>query len=152
MHGIAKRGLALVAASSGLLLGSAAFAEAEQEQATTAHSAHSGGAATGSGVDRPAEADPGRAVAGDAVQAVSSGPLLFCGWDTAAVALDDPHTPSYCGSAAAGTSAGAPAGRPGASLIGGIVRSALNKPLAFGAAAAAGGPVGAEDPGPVRTG
>jgi ChpA-C len=47
MHGIAKRGLALVAATSGLVLGGAAVATADAGATTTATTSHSGGAVAG---------------------------------------------------------------------------------------------------------
>lgn len=53
MHGIAKRGLALVAATTGIVLGGAAIASADSGAVTNAHTSHSGGAVSGNVVQAP---------------------------------------------------------------------------------------------------
>jgi hypothetical protein len=72
MHAIAKRGLALVAATSGLVLGTATFAAADAT--TTAETSHSGGAAAGWTAQAPVNVPVN--LCGDNVQAAAIKEML----------------------------------------------------------------------------
>jgi len=89
MHGIAKRGLALVAATSGIVLGGAAVASADGATATTTQS--------------------GGAVAGWVAQAPVSVPVNVCGNSVEAIAFHEVVNGTTCknyqGAAAAATTA-----------------------------------------------
>jgi hypothetical protein len=77
MHGFAKRGLALAAATSGLVLGTAAVAAADST--ATGDASHSGGI-----------------VSGNVGNAAASIPVNFCGNTAVVVALKDTTLGSMC--------------------------------------------------------
>ncbi|MGH3417851.1 MAG: chaplin family protein [Actinocrinis sp.] len=77
MHGFAKRGLALAAATSGLLLGTAGIAAADAT--ATGDSSHSGGAASGNVVNAPVAV-----------------PVNFCGNQVLVVALKNVNEGTMC--------------------------------------------------------
>ncbi|HEU5426950.1 MAG TPA: chaplin [Actinocrinis sp.] len=77
MHGFAKRGLALAAATSGLVLGTAGIAAADAT--ATGETAHSGGAASGNVVNAPVAV-----------------PVNFCGNQALVVALKNVDEGSMC--------------------------------------------------------
>ena len=112
MHGIAKRGLALVAATSGLVLGTAAIAAADAS--TTADTSHSGGAA-----------------AGWAVQAPVNVPVKLCGVNVQAVAIKELPKGATCTSGAQGSVAQADADHSGGLVAGDVVQASGNAPILF---------------------
>ncbi len=77
MHGFAKRGLALAAATSGLVLGTAGIAAADAT--ATGETAHSGGAASGNVVNAPVAV-----------------PVNFCGNQALVIALKNVDEGSMC--------------------------------------------------------
>src|SRR6185437_7537242 len=77
MHGFAKRGLALAAATSGLVLGTAGIAAADAT--ATGETAHSGGAASGNVVNAPVAV-----------------PVNFCGNQALVIALKNVDEGSTC--------------------------------------------------------
>lgn len=77
MHGFAKRGLALAAATSGLVLGTAGIAAADAT--ATGETSHSGGAASGNVVNAPVAV-----------------PVNFCGNQALVVALRNVDEGSLC--------------------------------------------------------
>lgn len=111
MHGIAKRGLALVAATSGLIFGSAAFAAADS--ATTAETSHSGGI-----------------VAGQVVQVPANIPVKLCGENLQAGAVRERLRGTVC-TTGAGVADTASSDRSGGIGSGNIVQGALNTPVLF---------------------
>ena len=113
MHGIAKRGLALVAATSGLVLGTATFAAADSA-ATTADSSHSGGA-----------------VAGWDVQAPVNVPVKLCGVNVQAVAAKEHAKHTACVTGPTGAVAQAQANHSGGIASGNIVQATANAPILF---------------------
>ena len=112
MHGIAKRGLALVAATSGLVLGTATFAAADAT--TTADTSHSGGA-----------------VAGWAVQAPVNVPVKLCGVNVQAVAIKEMPKGTTCHTGHLGAVAQADADHSGGIVSGDVVQAAANAPILF---------------------
>lgn len=112
MHGIAKRGLALVAATSGLVLGTATFAAADAT--TTADTSHSGGA-----------------VAGWAVQAPVNVPVKLCGVNVQAVAIKEMPKGTTCTTGAQGSVAQADAEHNGGIVSGDVVQASGNAPILF---------------------
>ena len=112
MHGIAKRGLALVAATSGLVLGTATFAAADAT--TTADTSHSGGA-----------------VAGWAVQAPVNVPVKLCGVNVQAVAIKEMPKSTTCKTGPQGAVAQADANHSGGIVAGNVVQAAANAPILF---------------------
>jgi len=112
MHGIAKRGLALVAATSGLVLGTATFAAADAT--TTADTSHSGGA-----------------VAGWAVQAPVNVPVKLCGVNVQAVAIKEMPKGTTCHTGHLGAVAQADADHSGGLVSGNVVQAAANAPILF---------------------
>ena len=111
MHGIAKRGLALVAATSGLVLGTATFAAADSAS-TTADTSHSGGA-----------------VAGWAVQAPVNVPVKLCGVNVQAVAIKELPKSTTCTTGATGAAAQADTEHSGGLVAGNVVQAAANAPI-----------------------
>jgi hypothetical protein len=77
MHGFAKRGLALAAATSGLVLGTAGIAAADAT--ATGETSHSGGAASGNVVNAPVAV-----------------PVNFCGNQAVVIALKNVDEGSMC--------------------------------------------------------
>src|SRR5581483_3190743 len=77
MHGFAKRGLALAAATSGLVLGTAGIAAADAT--ATGESSHSGGAISGNVVNAPVAV-----------------PVNFCGNQALVIALKNVDEGSMC--------------------------------------------------------
>ena len=112
MHGIAKRGLALVAATSGLMLGSAAIAAADAT--TTADTSHSGGA-----------------VAGWTAQVPVNVPVKLCGVNVQAVAIKEMPKSTTCHTGAQGAVAQADASHNGGLVSGDVVQAAGNAPILF---------------------
>ena len=112
MHGIAKRGLALVAATSGLVLGTATFAAADAT--TTADTSHSGGA-----------------VAGWTAQAPVNGPVKLCGVTVQAVAINELPKATTCKTGAQGAVAQADADHSGGIVAGNVVQATGNAPILF---------------------
>jgi hypothetical protein len=108
MHGIAKRGLALVAATSGLVLGTAAFAAADSASAT-ADTGRSGGA-----------------VAGWAVQAPVNVPVKLCGVSVQDGTIREMSKGATCTTGATGVVAQADPDRSG-----GVVQAAAHAPVLF---------------------
>jgi ChpA-C len=112
MHGIAKRGLALVAATSGLVLGTAAIAAADAS--TTADTSHSGGA-----------------VAGWTAQVPANVPVKLCGVNVQAVALKELPKSSTCHTGALGAVAKADADHSGGIVSGNVAQVAGSVPVLF---------------------
>ena len=112
MHGIAKRGLALVAATSGLVLGTATFAAADAT--TTADTSHSPGA-----------------VAGWAVQAPVNVPVKLCGVNVQAVAIKEMPKSTHCTTGPQGSVAQADADHSGGIASGNVVQASGNAPILF---------------------
>jgi hypothetical protein len=112
MHGIAKRGLALVAATSGLMLGSAAIASADAT--TTADTSHSGGA-----------------VAGITAQVPANVPVKLCNVNVQAIALKEKTHSTTCTTGALGAVAKADADHSGGIVSGNVAQVAGSVPVLF---------------------
>ena len=136
MQGIAKRGLALFAATSGLALGPAGIAAAD---AAPADGSHSDGTTAGwtaqapvnvpvtLGGDGPVAAAP--AAAGGAhgqVRAAEGSPMPFRGWKTDGAAVAGPREDAACAAGPAVI-----ARRSAGVMSGGIVRADVNDPITF---------------------
>jgi len=112
MHGIAKRGLALVAATSGLVLGSATFAAADAS--TTADTSHSGGA-----------------VAGWVAQVPANVPVKLCGVNVQAVAIKELPKSTTCTTGHLGAVANANASHSGGLGAGNVAQVTASAPILF---------------------
>jgi hypothetical protein len=110
MHGFAKRGLALAAATSGLVLGTAGIAAADAT--TSGESTHSGGAASGNVVNVPVAI-----------------PVNFCGNQALVIALKNVDEGQMCtlGPGEGATATGS-AERSGGVGSGNVVDGAVNVP------------------------
>jgi hypothetical protein len=113
MHGIAKRGLALVAATSGLVLGSATMAMADSAT-TTADTSHSGGA-----------------VAGITAQVPANVPVKLCNINVQAIALKEHTHSTTCMTGAVGAVAKADADHSGGIVSGNVAQVSGNVPVLF---------------------
>jgi hypothetical protein len=110
MHGFAKRGLALAAATSGLVLGTAGIAAADA--ATTGESSHSGGIASGN--------------VGNVPVAI---PVNFCGNQALVIALKNVDEGQICTiGAGEGASATGSSDHSAGIGAGNVVNGALNVP------------------------
>jgi hypothetical protein len=112
MHGIAKRGLALVAATSGIVLGGAAFASADTGAITTATTSYSGGA-----------------VAGWAAQVPVDVPVNICGNSVEALAFKEMVHGTTCTNNKPGATATATTTRSGGLGAGNTAQVAANVPV-----------------------
>jgi hypothetical protein len=112
MHGIAKRGLALVAATSGIVLGGAAIATADAGAVTTATTSHSGGA-----------------VAGWVAQAPVNIPVNVCGNSVEALAFKEMVHGTTCTNNKPGATATATTTKSGGIGAGNTVQVAGNVPV-----------------------
>ncbi len=112
MHGIAKRGLALVAATSGIILGGAAIATADAGAVTTATTSHSGGA-----------------VAGWVAQAPVNIPVNVCGNSVEALAFKEMVHGTTCTNNHPGATATATTTKSGGIGAGNTVQAAGNVPV-----------------------
>jgi hypothetical protein len=112
MHGIAKRGLALIAATSGIVMGGAAIASADSGAVTTASTTQSGGA-----------------VAGWVAQAPVNIPVNVCGNSVEALAFKEMVHGSTCTNDKPGAWAGATTTKSGGIGAGNTVQAAANVPV-----------------------
>jgi hypothetical protein len=112
MHGIAKRGLALFAATSGIVLAGAAVASADAGATTTATTSQSGGA-----------------VAGWAVQAPINVPVNVCGNSVEALAFKEMVHGTTCTNKHPGAVATASTTKSGGIGAGNTVQVAGNVPV-----------------------
>ena len=112
MHGIAKRGLALVAATSGLVLGSATLAAAHTT--STADVTRSGGV-----------------VAGWAAQVPATVPVKLCGDDVQAGAVKEGLKGSDCKTGPEGAKATAHVDKSGGIGSGNAVQATASAPVLF---------------------
>jgi hypothetical protein len=110
MHGYAKRGLALVAAASGLILGSAAAASADAS--VNGHADRSGGV-----------------VAGNVVSAPVDVPVNFCGNQAVAAALRTTDVWPTCAVGSADATVDAGTYKSGGVLSGNVVSAPVNVPV-----------------------
>jgi hypothetical protein len=110
MNGFAKRGLALIAAASGLVLGSAAVAAADAS--VSGHSARSGGIGSGNVIDAPV-----------------SVPVNFCGDQATLATVQDVDRESLCEIGDGGARVDASTDRSGGILSGNEVAIPIDIPV-----------------------